>query len=155
MKKVLFSLALATSAIFAVETSAQSVQIPAQNEPQVVPLSAENINTALAQIAMQANSALPKRLDYITVFDRVVAKDKALKYYYILNDDENYMLTKFKKAEKDKFMNEVKTNLKNNICKSVEIINLMSFGATFSYHFEVKNTGAKYFDIMLTSKDCK
>ena len=112
MKKIVSLLAL-TSAFILAQSPTQTVTITPneqnQNSPKqriienqnTVPLSAENVHIAVAQLASATNANLPQRLDFVTIFDRAVAKDRVLKYYYILNDDEDFMLSKFNKAKKN------------------------------------------------------
>lgn len=151
MKKILSGLCLASALLFAENPQPQSAQ-PAQ--PQQVQITSENLPFALAQLAMATNSTLPQRLDFVTIFDRAVVKDNVMKYYYILNDDEDFVLSNFKKDRKDKFLNDIKTNVKNSLCASEMSRDLLNAGATFNYNFELRN-GNKYFQFSMDKSVCK
>lgn len=146
MKKVISVLCVGATLLFA--------QTPNQPQQEKIEITSENLPSALAQLAGATNSTLPLRLDFITVFDRAVAKDRVLKYYYILNDDEDFVLSKFKKDRKDKFLNDIKTNVKNSLCASEMSRDLLNAGATFNYNFELRN-GSKYFQFSMDKSVCK
>ncbi|MBQ9877038.1 MAG: hypothetical protein IJM31_08215 [Campylobacter sp.] len=154
MKKILSGLCLASALLFAENPQPQSAQPPQPAQPQQVQITSENLPFALAQLAMATNSTLPQRLDFVTIFDRAVVKDNVMKYYYILNDDEDFMLSKFKKDRKDKFLNDIKTNVKNSLCASEMSRDLLNAGATFNYNFELRN-GNKYFQFSMDKSVCK
>ena len=157
MKKVISVLCIGVALLFA-QTPSQTVTINNnQNQTsatQGVPITPENIHIALAQLAMATNSTLPQRLDFVTIFDRATSKGNILKYYYILNDDEDFVLSKFKKDRKDKFLNDIKTNVKNSLCASEMSRDLLNAGATFNYNFELRN-GNKYFQFSMDKSVCK
>ena len=135
------------------QTAQQATQAQ-QAQQNSVPLSSENVHIVLAQLAGSTNANLPQRLDFVTIFDRAVSKDKVLKYYYILNDDEDFVLSKFKKDRKDKFLDDIRANVKNSVCSSDLSKNLLEVGAVFSYHFELRN-GTKYFNFKIDKSSCK
>ena len=171
MKKIISTLCLACAFTLA-QTPTQTVTITGneKNAPQQriidpqnpqnnapvgsVALTPENVSIALAQLANATNANLPQRLDFVTIFDRAVAKNKVMKYYYILNDDEDFVLSKFKKDRKDKFLNDIKTNVKNSLCASEMSRDLLNAGATFNYNFELRN-GSKYFQFSMDKSVCK
>ncbi|MBO7370153.1 MAG: hypothetical protein J6U11_03785, partial [Campylobacter sp.] len=92
--------------------------------------------------------------DFVTIFDRATSKGNTLKYYYILNDDEDFVLSKFKKDRKDKFLNDIKANVKNSLCSAEMSQNLLNAGAIFSYNFELRN-GTKYSNFTMDKSVCK
>ena len=157
MKKVISVLCIGATLLFA-QTPSQTVTINNNqnqtNATQGVPITPENIHIALAQLAMATNSTLPQRLDFVTIFDRATSKGNILKYYYILNDDEDFVLSKFNKTKKNEFLNNIKTNVKNSLCAAGMSQNLLKAGATFNYNFELRN-GNKYFEFSMDQSICE
>ena len=165
MKKIIPLLAI-TSTLLLAQSPTQTVTITPNEQNQnstkqriienqnTVPLSAENVHIAVAQLAGATNANLPQRLDFVTIFDRATAKDKVLKYYYILNDDEDFVLSKFNKTKKNEFLNSIKENVKSSLCSSEMSKNLLNAGASFNYNFELRN-GNKYFDFSMDKSVCQ
>ncbi|CZE47081.1 hypothetical protein [Campylobacter geochelonis] len=150
MKKILLLLALMTSFSFAAQTP------PAQAKaPEIkAELKAEDVPAVLNQIALEVTMGLPKRLDYITTVDRVTSKKNNIKYYYILNDDEDFVLSKFDKTRKNEFRNQIIKGAKSFLCQNANTLELMKKGAIFHYIYDLRD-GKRYFSFFLEAKDCK